>query len=390
VELVDLNGPGAEDDVTIVHWDGSGEIGENSIAWIDAHASDDDDAPRMPQLVFRVPGLPDSVTLEAKFEVDYTRGNDSKPHEQQDLVKIPVDGFKTVVGGEWQIYSDYPDEFFGGKAKLTYKIHGQEEQTISFRIAGENPDNTRCRDYIVSVSGDHGEYAYVIAKSESRIGSSIYNQFRSDDGATTEPNWHDDAPSSPGGYGIGQLTGTVSDEYAIIPREQIWNWQKNVEGLIAFLDSKRNQVTVFLAGERALANANGHGNSIPNIDLPRSERDGAPNTIRGNAGSYYSSTFNNSGGTRSNGAASGDVRVTLTNDNVLDFMTMKNYNGAGAVSPGHDNGTGHFCVYRSVDQVWEFRRRKSTQNIQPNYWHITYVTRVTAEYEDLSRPSPGD
>jgi len=391
IELKDINdGADSGDDVLIQHWDASGEIGESNIAWIDAHTSDTNDAPRMPQLVFSAPGLPDGVTLEAKFEVDYTRGNGGKPHEDQDLVKIPSSGFKTVTDGVWEIYADYPSEFFGGEAKLVYKINGQAEQTISFRVAGENPDNTRCRDHIVSVSGDHTDYAYVIAKSESRIGSKIYNQFKDDSGAATKPNWHDDSPSLPGGYGLGQISGTPSDENAIIPREQIWNWQKNVDALINFLDSKRSLASNFLTGERSLAQANGHQNSIPNIDLPRSERDASPNTIRDNTGSYCSSTYNGSGGNRSNGNPSGDVKVTLTNSNVLDFMTMKTYNGSKAHSPAHDNGTGFYCVYRTADQDWEFRRRKSISSVQPSFWHITYVTRVTAEYEDLNQPSPGD
>lgn len=392
VNLFDINDEANNaDDTQIANWDTEEVIGANSVAWIDAHTSPQNAAPRMPQLVLSMPDLPEGTEIEAKLEVDYTRGNGLKPHEDQDLVKIPANGFKNVEDGVWNIYDDYPQEFFGGVATLTFKVDGGDEQTIKFKICGENPDNTRCRDYIISVSGVHDDYAYVMAKSESRIGNALYNQFRSDAGAATKPHWHNDSPNLPGGYGIGQLSGEPGDEDAIINREQIWNWQKNADGFIAFLNSKRNEVTAFLANERALAQADGNANDIPNIKLPRAERDAAPNTIRDNAGTYYSSTFNNGqGATRSNGSEDGQVNVTLTNANVLDFMTMKAYNGAGAHAPGHDTGTGHYCVYRTPDDDWEFRRRKSVAAAQPNFWHITYVTRVTEEYEDVTQPSPGD
>ena len=74
VEFEDINDHADDvDDVAIAPWDTSLEIQRANIAWIDAHTSDQDAAPRMQQLEFKVPGLPEGLTIEAKLFVEYKR-----------------------------------------------------------------------------------------------------------------------------------------------------------------------------------------------------------------------------------------------------------------------------------------------------------------------------
>ena len=239
VGLVDINdhaNTSSEDTDTITPWNTALPITDNNIAWIDAHTSAQNAAPRMPQLKFQIRGRESGVTLEAKLEVQYNRGNGlrSSRNQDEDTVRIPSDGAYTRVTGDiWEIWRSYQTaSFFGGAATLTYRLTRGTEvvlaaKTIKFRIDGENPDDMRCKSYIQAQTdaGATGNlwFAYAIAKHETQgkngTGTS-YNQFLEltihvkDVG---RPVWGDDGPALPGGYGIFQVT--VEN----IPREQIWN-----------------------------------------------------------------------------------------------------------------------------------------------------------------------
>ena len=179
-------------------------------------------APRMPQLEFRIPGLEQGVTLEAKLEVQYNRGNGTRTAMNQavDRVSIPSSGAYTQVTGDtWQIWSSYQTEsFFGGDATLTFKLtKGSNEvlppQTINFRIGGKNPDDARCKIYIESRldAGPMGNlwFAYAIAKHETKAQNRdnlYYNQFNELLPHIGRPMFGDDrnrdgTPRGPGGYG---------------------------------------------------------------------------------------------------------------------------------------------------------------------------------------------
>ena len=259
VELKDINDhDSTSDDVTITPWDKTQNITENNIAWIDAHTSAQDSAqdsaPRMPQLEFRIPGLEQGVTLEAKLEVQYNRGNGTRTERNQseDRVRIPSSGAYTQVTGDtWQIWHSYQTAiFFGGDATLTYRLMKNTDevlspQTINFRIGGRNPDEARCKAYIQAQpnAGINGtmSFMYAIAKHETKAqnrDSLYYNQFyklpihKKDVG---RPVWGNDGPNLPGGYGIFQVSGTASDHLANVSREQIWNWQENVKAAFVII-----------------------------------------------------------------------------------------------------------------------------------------------------------
>jgi len=378
VEVRDVNGAGEADDLTITPWDTSENIANNNIAWIDAHQSAQNAAPRMPQLEFRVPGLPQGLTIEAKLNVQYTRGNDpahGRAHltRAEDRVRIPADGNFTQVNGDtWQLYSeaDWQTEltrrgFFGGKATLTYQIKrgadvvvGPEE--IDFRIGGENPDDARCRTYIESHrnAGPDGNlwFAYAIAKSESRDyngGGSRYNQFlelpnhRRDVG---RPLFGDDRdsrnrPVGPGGYGMFQITGNVNDHNVDIPRRQYWNWQDQINAAIPILASKRAIADRWMNNEALRP-----GTNIPDGQRPQARRDRGVNvpvpnrTVRG---ILFSDDANSD-------------RVGP----IEDAVAIKAYNSANP----------HYCSWGGNAAGWRFNNTNGSG--------FDYVDRVCQEVEN--------
>jgi hypothetical protein len=170
----------------------------------------------------------------------------------------------------WDIYNDadwttaISAGFFGGDATLTYQLTKADgtvvlqNQTILFRIAGQNPDDERCKAYILSNSGA-AWFAYALAKHESSLyggeatyypfqpatpNNAKYNQFRALGGGQSGtrilgkegiPLQERAEASGPGGVGMFQVTGSPTDKIAIISRAQIWNWQGNVDGALAII-----------------------------------------------------------------------------------------------------------------------------------------------------------
>jgi hypothetical protein len=259
----------AQDDVDISPKQNATDTSINSVAWIDNHSSGTNDAPRMPQLRLSIPGLSSDMRIKAKLEVDYTRPYAG--HQSEDRVRVPSNGnFREVTGSAWDIYNDADwttavgQGFFGGDATLTYQLTKadgtvvMQNQTILFRIAGQNPEDARCKDYIVSQSGT-AWFAYALAKHESNLyggeatyypftpvspNNAKYNQFRALGGGQsgTRVAGREGIPlieraedSGPGGIGMFQVTGSATDETAIIPRAQLWNWQANVNGALAII-----------------------------------------------------------------------------------------------------------------------------------------------------------
>jgi hypothetical protein len=259
IELRDINDPSNPgDDERITPWDTTQNIANKNIAWIDAHISDQNPAPRMPQLEFQMAGLREGFTVEAKLEVKYSRGNGKRTgrNQPEDTVKIPNDGsFKQLTDDTWQIWSEYQEiDFFGGDATLTYRVKSGSTEilpasTIDFRIGGRNPEDDKCKAYIQAQpdAGPGGSlwFAYAIARHESKgkntsAGTDLYNQFYElpvhvkDVG---RPTWNDDGSGLPGGYGVFQITGGPTDATANIPRKEIWNWQENVAAFFAIMNN---------------------------------------------------------------------------------------------------------------------------------------------------------
>ncbi len=361
VELKDINAHDiTSDDVIITPWDTTQNITDNNIAWIDAHTSDEDSAqdsaPRMPQLEFRIPGL-EGVTKLAKLEVQYNRGNGTRP--AVDRVSIPSSGAYTEVTGDtWKIWKEYQTDFFGGDATLTFKLtKGSNEvlppQTINFRIGGKNPDDARCKTYIESRpdAGPMGSlwFANAIAKHETKAQNRdnlYYNQFNELLPHIGRPVFGDDrnrdgTPLGPGGYGIYQVTVTN------IPREQIWNWQKNVDAGLTILRNKQ-----VIAWEWMNEEENRPGTNLPHGQRPQARLDSGHNvpvpdhTVEG---VLFSDDVNSD-----------------RNGVIEDAVTIKAYNSAGT----------HYCFWSRINAGWMFNNT--------NTGGVDYVARVCREVENVN------
>jgi hypothetical protein len=263
-------------------------------------------------------------------------------------VRIPADGsFQTVTGDTWKIWEAYANEiFFGGEATLTYKLMtGATEtftpQTIKFRIGGKNPTPARAKTYIESLpnAGPQGNlwFAYAIAKSESQDYNgegSRYNQFLRlpqnpiDNGRPLfgDDRNEDGTPNGPGGYGMFQVTVATID----IPRQQIWDWQKNATGGLAIIASKWTLASNWMTSQRNQALLQ-RGQAVP----------------VGNR-TEAAVTF-----------AEGTARV------IEHAVTIKAYNGASR---------GHYCSWDNAGQgVWKYNPL--------NNLNFNYTNRVCTEAE---------
>jgi hypothetical protein len=317
----------------------------NCVAWIAAHDPNNNDAPRMPHLVASS-GSMAGVNVCWKLQVtfhdrhgnphrDFDTGdpNDSNtsPYlmvdpivtpswytaDTPDQVSIPdpdtedahTDAGWHIIwdGTPWDISQD-PDfiaavaqGFFGGDAVLSIKIEKSDgtevmsQQDFKFRIAGENPDPTKCKNYLTGLYGGpkasqaitsnpHAWFAWAIAKAETQgEGSSgYYNHFLNNGGRNSPvaghegvPNWFDDGTKTSGkntdrltgsgGYGLLQLTyasrnnsSQGADANYIMPRGWIWNWQANAVGFgIEFQGKVTAGTTLYNALNNTYSSSNG-------------------------------------------------------------------------------------------------------------------------------------
>lgn len=386
---------------------------------LNPNAADASDAPEMPRLVARIAGDLPGTTLTARWRlrVNYIRGNGARPAQPPpatDTVHIPALNQGTpqwsapiAFNSEWRIFQD-PDwineiaqnGFFGGSAELFVWVTGQAQPAatqppfLRFTIGGANPDDWRCRRYIDQQApiaatnrvnttnqglganpiavGTGLWFAYAIAKSETQgyndrglIQNTRYNAFwekaRHQGRPRTigHPIWNNDGVGLPGGYGLFQVTGTIADPLAIIPRRDIWNWQDNVRSGLVIVAYKKygpdetSNAVLWMRRQRNANNAN--GTALPNY------------TVQG-------VTF-----------SEGSAVATME-----DAVTMKAYNGASGRTPNFDvnrgtvpgfrldtSASGHHCYWRNASSEWALSRFNSPAD--PTIQPFNYVDRVCLE-----------
>ena len=201
------------------------------------------------------------LKIKWKLKVEYKRPSGRALNPNEDKIGIPdASGWVTEsLDGAVEIYDNakwkselQQKAFFGGDAELVFQLLKSDGSALSeetkwkFRIAGKNPDNTKARDYL-STSQPDLWFAYAICKHETaeyRYGGTYYNQFvgnpngkklkytkynRSFDLAYGDPTWNwDFSDSKPGGFGLFQVTGWQGSGNGNVPRDVIWNWQRNM------------------------------------------------------------------------------------------------------------------------------------------------------------------
>lgn len=279
VELRDIKNlvPDDNDDVTIEPKATVLEQKYKCIAWIEPHGSEGTpNAPDMPQLVLMFRGTETmGLRIKWKLAVKYNRPRGTNPDEaqirEQDEVYIPKKAAgqqdqpwkEEALDGAVEIYNDADwiaalaeKGFFGGEAELKYQLLTSAgvamgtETTMLFSIGGKNPDDPKCKTYIdmnaTAADARLTRLSYAVAKHESKDyngGSSRYNQFWEGYARRFQVNHRKGEPlwckapteSSAGGFAVFQITGNLTSQFAIISREQMWNWQKNADAYIVFV-----------------------------------------------------------------------------------------------------------------------------------------------------------
>jgi hypothetical protein len=352
-----LNVNSASDQIILQHVD---VIAPKAPAYIQPHR--DRGNPEMPRLIARLPVGTAAMQVQWRLRVQYIRGNSKRPRFTlpQDYVDIPGRPHPELkpadAGGpesnmptftapmasneQWSIFEspEWIHEvnlgFFGGEATLYCRTGDDDTGPVAvFRLGGRNPDNAACRRWLEShpAAAPDGElwFAYAIAKEETaeyRFKGSLYHQFsgipKNPKKPLGYPTWHNDGAHKPGGYGIFQVTAKS------IPREQIWNWQKNIEAALRELAEKRKDAVRWMKEQHDAAN----GKALPALVVGRV-------------------TF-----------AEGSNRT------MIDAVTMKNYNGhsllSNVVEPEmvksefildskDEQSEGYFCYWKEAPEDGE-------------------------------------
>lgn len=386
VELVDTKNRVLDDgdDVNIEPKATADEKKEKSIAWIEPHGAENTpDAPDMPQLALRFRGTETmGLKIKWKLAVKYNRPRGNQPNEkkmkEEDEVYIPkkgaqeqpwqeeaLDGAVEIFDHAGWIAALVEKGFFGGEAELKYQLLQSDgtalgtEEKMLFSIGGKNPERAKCKKYIDdNATSAHGNmwFAYAIAKSESSAFNpgERYNQFWKKTGSYDkrphkqgDPTWAKASwEESAGGFGIFQVTGDISSKFFTIPREQIWNWQKNVSAGLTILRHKQDA-----AYDGTWDYMNG---TMPHQDKPGESRGQRLQAKKANKGVDLSVPDETVRGvTFTDGTA--DRRIEAA-------VTIKAYNGAAR----------HYVGWNNAKKKWEFFRTNGKFN---------YVDRVCQEVE---------
>lgn len=354
---------------------------DKDTAWITAE-------PKMPKLQAKVINAQPGMTVQWKLKVYYDRPFSSGAqikNRTEDVVLIPEnDGFTFAMPAAqiWNVYELYKDlAFFGGDATLTARISGHPDKELAFHILARNPDPNTSKDFINEQAMPHGMwYAYAIAKHETAASNrgARFNQFYTIPGRKSRdarlkvgmPVWNDDSDDGSGGYGLFQLTKKTRQ--GPIPRAQIWNWQDNVRGGIAELQTKIARTTAWMgrmsgdslrwvSGQRFAAGQV----PVPIHSAPRNRSEGAI-VVGGDltAPSTAAVTFDDT------------VKSDGKLDRVEAAVTIKFYNGAGlSLGP-----TGAYCAWNGSE--WQFQRfRTIWDKKRPTIDPRSYVDLVLAELD---------
>lgn len=227
VDLRDLTSPGDDD-----------TIADGDTAWLTHYEADSSDVPIMPRLEARIEGLPTEYTVHWLMQSRYGRRGD------RDKIQFPEKGWLDVAGDEaWKAYATYHDRYFGGEAKLSFKIQDDNGDYIHagsrpFQIKCRNPRDESAKAYIKKTQGEEFWFAWAISQHESRQNRRVFNQFNSGGSIAYEPNF-----GPPDGWGIFQIDSARGAE---VTTDEVWDWRVNIQaGLDELKTAKRDTKKYF-------------------------------------------------------------------------------------------------------------------------------------------------
>lgn len=219
-----------------------GYLKENEIAFITAE-------PRMPEIEFVLDYEENSTAclapLKAELKITYKRqvpGDHTK--DRDDETSFYIDDVK--VGNRYKF--DLGDVVVGGRAEIIIRDSDNLiVETFDFTIKGTNPKVLAVINHIVEK--DYDVYYWFLLKlliKESRqrgspavnsLGSYM-NQFNNYQSSKEDLHldWNESSRcpnmSNDGGWGFGQITSGYP------PPEELWNWKKNIDAAVRFLNQK--------------------------------------------------------------------------------------------------------------------------------------------------------
>lgn len=135
---------------------------------------------------------------------------------------------------EYAITAELQNEIIGGRCSLGIQVANTSAFTYPFSIRGKNPRDAVARDYIsASVDSEFRDYAWMIAKYESKAARRVYNQFNASANMYKElPMW-----GTPYGWGIAQIDkGWNGDTTA-----EVYDWHTNVAAMNEILREKKTR-----------------------------------------------------------------------------------------------------------------------------------------------------
>ena len=146
----------------------------------------------------------------------------------------------------FDITAAFTNEVIGGRLDLTARVSNTVERTLPVFIRGKNPKDEVAKAYIdATVDADFRDFAWMIAKHESKQGSRAYNQFNPAGPKIELPN--KTSGDARWGWGMCQIdrgrTGVVA--------RTVYNWQDNVSQMNATLSEKLRTYNRFIGYYRS-------------------------------------------------------------------------------------------------------------------------------------------
>ena len=193
------------------------------VSWINS-------TPRMPKLSAII--LPNNLqgNIKWKLTIEYRRDNrnDCTIFEKE----LPI-------AKSWDIYNEFSNEFYGGKATLTWEYVSKcPEKSFIFHIRGVNPSESDAEAAI----GTNPWYAKAIARHESGIQNGRtyihFNEIGSYGPEWTDirycPNW-----GAPHGWGMMMFDNPAPT------RNELWNWRAMVSAALVRMAGHRTEAQEF-------------------------------------------------------------------------------------------------------------------------------------------------